>query len=237
MKVATLSNPVTSGWFQEQGLRLDASPYVSGALKVRKLLERLPETVKLASLTTGYNGGIFNGPMFRRVYLTDPEHSVPLLGTKDMMAADLTGLPRLRKADAHSAALSYLELKPGMTLISCSGYNAGRRAYVRPDMGGIWSSQDTLKVQPAPEKIKPDTSTPSCSAGSGRRSCAGRCTVRPSSTSSRTTSWGFRYRAWANGSSPRSMSWSSRARGCALVTRPNSSPRRRTSLTATGCPS
>ena len=155
MKVATLSNPVTSGWFQEQGLRLDASPYVSGALKVKKLLEQLPETVKLASLTTGYNGGIFNGPMFRRVYLTDPEHSVPFLGTKDMMAADLTGLPRLRKADAHSAALSYLELKPGMTLISCSGFNAGRRAYVRPDMGGIWSSQDTLKVQPAPEKIKP----------------------------------------------------------------------------------
>ncbi|WP_062204356.1 hypothetical protein [Streptomyces sp. NBRC 109706] len=154
MKIANLSNPVTSAWFQEQGLRLDASPYVSGALKVRKLLQRLPETVPLASLTTGHNGGIFNGPMFRRVYLTDPEHSVPFLGTKDMMAADLTGLPRLRKADAHSAALSYLQLKPGMTLISCSGFNAGRRAYVRPDMDGIWSSQDTLKVQPDPEQIK-----------------------------------------------------------------------------------
>jgi hypothetical protein len=154
VKIADLANPVTSAWFQEQGLRLDASPYVSGALTVKKLLEGLPETVPLASLTTGHNGGIFNGPMFRRVYLTDPEHSVPFLGTKDMMAADLTGLPRLRKADAHSAALSYLELEPGMTLISCSGFNAGRRAYVRPDMDGIWSSQDTLKVQPDPEKIK-----------------------------------------------------------------------------------
>ncbi|MFG2744054.1 restriction endonuclease subunit S [Streptomyces chartreusis] len=154
MKIAELSNPVTSAWFRDQGLRLDASPYVSGALKVKKLLERLPDTVPLASLTAGRNGGIFNGPMFRRVYLTDPEHSVPFLGTKDMMAADLTGLPRLRKADAESAALSYLKLKPGMTLISCSGFNAGRRAYVRPDMGGIWSSQDTLKVEPDPEKIK-----------------------------------------------------------------------------------
>ncbi|MFJ6572927.1 restriction endonuclease subunit S [Streptomyces sp. NPDC091292] len=154
MKIASLSNPVTSAWFRDQGLRLDASPYVSGALKVKKLLEGLPETVPLASLTTGHNGGIFNGPMFRRVYLTDPEHSVPFLGTKDMMAADLTGLPRLRKADAHSAALSYLELKAGMTLISCSGFNAGRRAYVRPDMDGIWSSQDTLKVQPDLKKIK-----------------------------------------------------------------------------------
>ncbi|KPI17658.1 hypothetical protein OK074_1679 [Actinobacteria bacterium OK074] len=154
MKIAELSNPVTSAWFRDQGLRLDASPYVSGALKVKKLLERLPDTVPLARLTAGRNGGIFNGPMFRRVYLTDPEHSVPFLGTKDMMAADLTGLPRLRKADAESAALSYLRLKPGMTLISCSGFNAGRRAYVRPDMGGIWSSQDTLKVEPDPEKIK-----------------------------------------------------------------------------------
>jgi type I restriction enzyme S subunit len=154
VKIASLSNPVTSAWFREQGLRLDASPYVSGALKVKKLLEQLPETVPLSSLTAGRNGGIFNGPMFRRVYLTDPEHSVPFLGTKDMMAADLTWLPRLRKTDAHAAALSYLELEPGMTLISCSGFNAGRRAYVRPDMDGIWSSQDTLKVQPDPEKIK-----------------------------------------------------------------------------------
>ncbi|WP_405863375.1 restriction endonuclease subunit S [Streptomyces sp. NBC_01515] len=155
MKIASLSNPVTSAWFREQGLRLDASPYVSGALKVKKLLELLPETVPLASVTAGHNGGIFNGPMFRRVYLTDPDHSVPFLGTRDMMAADLTGLPRLRKSDAQSAALSYLELKPGMSLISCSGFNAGRRAYTRSDMKGIWSSQHMIKVEPNPEKIKP----------------------------------------------------------------------------------
>ncbi|MFJ4095256.1 restriction endonuclease subunit S [Kitasatospora sp. NPDC089913] len=154
MKIADPSSPVMSSWFADQGLRLDASPYVSGSLKTKKLLERLPNTEPLVSLTHGHNGGIFNGPMFRRVYLTAPEHSVPFLGTKDMMAADLTGLPRLRKSDAESATLSYLRLKPGMTLISCSGFNAGRRAYVRPDMGDCWSSQDTLKVEPDPEKIK-----------------------------------------------------------------------------------
>lgn len=154
MKVASLSNPVMSDWLADQGLRLDASPYIAGSLEAKKMLERLPDTVPLASVTSGHNGGIFNGPMFRRVYLTDPEHSVPFLGTKDMMAADLTGLPRLRKSDATSPALSYLQVKPGMTLISCSGFNAGRRAYVRPDMGDCWSSQDTLKVEPDPEKIK-----------------------------------------------------------------------------------
>jgi len=123
VKIASLANPVMSDWFADQGLRLDAAPYIGGSLESKKLLERLQGTVPLASLTTGHNGGIFNGPIFRRVYLTDPEHSVPFLGTKDMMAADLTGLPRLRKSDAESASLSYLQLKPGMTLISCSGFN------------------------------------------------------------------------------------------------------------------
>ncbi|CDR06539.1 methylation-associated defense system restriction endonuclease subunit S MAD5 [Streptomyces iranensis] len=154
MKVASLSNPVMSDWLADQGLRLDASPYISGSLEAKKMLERLPNTVPLASLTTGHNGGIFSGPMFRRVYLTDPEHSVPFLGTKDMMTADLTGLPRLRKSDATSATLSYLQVKPGMTLISRSGFNAGRRAYARPDMGDCWASEDILKVEPDPEKIK-----------------------------------------------------------------------------------
>ncbi|MFH8595326.1 methylation-associated defense system restriction endonuclease subunit S MAD5 [Streptomyces rimosus] len=154
MKIAELSNPVKSDWFADQGLRLDASPYVAGSMKTKKLLEQLPRTEPLASLTAGYKGGIFSGPMFRRVFITDPEHSVPFLGTKDMMAADLTGLPRLRKSDAESATLSYLQLKPGMTLISRSGFNAGRRAYVRPDMGVCWASEDIVKVEPDPEKIK-----------------------------------------------------------------------------------
>ncbi|WP_344341038.1 methylation-associated defense system restriction endonuclease subunit S MAD5, partial [Streptomyces rhizosphaericus] len=113
-----------------------------------------PNTVRLDSVTAGHNGGIFNGPIFRRIYLSDPEHSVPFLGSKDMMTSDLTGLPRLRRSDAESGSLSYLRLAPGMTLISCSGFYAGRRSYVRPDMANIWSSQDVLKVDPDPEKIR-----------------------------------------------------------------------------------
>lgn len=155
MKIASLTSPVMSDWLTDQGLRLDASPYISGSLDAKKMLERLPNTVTLSSLTMGHDGGIFNGPIFRRVYLTDRDHSVPFLGTKDMMAADLTTLPRLRRSDAESPALSHLRLKPGTTLISCSGFNAGRRAFVRPDMGECWSSQDTLKVVPDPEQIQP----------------------------------------------------------------------------------
>lgn len=154
MKVVDLEDPVRADWFLSQGLRLDAATYLSGSLQTRRRLEALPNTVPLESLTSGHNGGLFNGPRFRRIYLTDPAHSVPFLGSKDMMTADLSRLPRLRKSDADSRGLSYLRLKPGMTLISCSGFYAGRRSYVRPDMDKIWSSEDVLKVEPDPDKIR-----------------------------------------------------------------------------------
>ncbi|ESQ03801.1 hypothetical protein B590_16224 [Streptomyces sp. PVA_94-07] len=154
MKVAEQGNPARRRWLDGQGLRLDAKPYLSGAFATRKLLERLPvEKVPLKEVTAGHADGIYNGPQFRRVYLTSPEHSVPFVGSKDMLVADFSTLPRLRKTDAESKQLSYLKLESGMTLISCSGFNAGRRSYVRPDMAGFWSSQDVLKVVPDADRI------------------------------------------------------------------------------------
>jgi type I restriction enzyme S subunit len=51
-----------------------------------------------------------------------------------------------------SDRLSYLQLRKGMTLISCSG-TIGRMTYARPDMDGIWSSQDVMKVVADESKI------------------------------------------------------------------------------------
>ncbi|NUQ97294.1 MAG: restriction endonuclease subunit S [Streptomyces sp.] len=156
MKVAEAGNPARRGWFDRQGLRLIAKPYLSGAFVTQRLLERLPvEKQALKDLTAGYAGGIFDGPQSRRVYLTDPEHSVPFVGSKDMLVADLGALPRLSRAEAESPSLHYMELKPGMTLISRSGFNAGRRSYTRPDMDGFWSSEHVMKVVPDQSKIQP----------------------------------------------------------------------------------
>ncbi|MFF7054200.1 restriction endonuclease subunit S [Streptomyces griseorubiginosus] len=156
MKIAERSNPAMRSWLDRQGLKLVAKPYLSGAFATQQLLERLTvEKVPLKELTAGYGGGVNSGPLFRRVYVTAPEHSVPFVGSKDMLVADLSSLPRLKKADAESSSLHYLELQPGMTMISRSGFNAGRRAYVRPDMGGFWSSEDVIKVTPDQSKIKP----------------------------------------------------------------------------------
>jgi hypothetical protein len=149
MKLADLRNPVRFNWLEDQGFRLLASPYLSGAYEARKFLEQLPVlTTPLDKLTTGHEGGIYNGPQFRRNYVNDREYGVPFLGSTDIMMADFTNIPLLQARDAHSGKLAYLEVKPGMTLISCSG-TVGRTCYVRPDMAGFWSSQDVLKVVPS----------------------------------------------------------------------------------------
>lgn len=145
---------VRSGWLEEGGRRLDCNPYMSGALEARDTLKQLRvRKDALSTLTKGYAGGIYNGPMFKRNYVDSPEHGVPFISSGTMLLADLTTLPLLRKKDAESSKLSYLRLQPGMTMISCSG-TIGRMSYVRPDMEGVWSSQDVLKVVANPDVIQ-----------------------------------------------------------------------------------
>src|SRR5690348_2770399 len=107
MKLANIHNPVRSGWFAEQGFRLDANPYLSGAYEAGKLLQRLPGTLPLHELTIGHDGGIFNGPKFSRLYTNDPEYGVPFLGSTDMLEADFTNLPLLHQKTARQ--FPYLE--------------------------------------------------------------------------------------------------------------------------------
>lgn len=146
---------VRSGWLDEGGRRLDCNPYMSGALEARDTLKQLKvRKDALSTLTAGYAGGIYNGPMFKRNYVESVEHGVPFISSGSMSLADLSTLPRLRRVDAESGRLSYLKLRPGMIMISCSG-TIGRMTYVRPDMESVWSSQDVLKVVPNPESIPP----------------------------------------------------------------------------------
>ena len=157
MTAATFKNfrVVRSNWLEEGGRRLDCNPYMSGALEARDTLRALSvRKDHLSSLTDGYRGGIYNGPMFRRNYVESVDHGVPFLSSGTMMLADLSTLPLLRRKDAESSKLSYLRLTPGTTLISCSG-TIGRMSYVRSDMEGVWSSQDVLKVVPAASRISP----------------------------------------------------------------------------------
>lgn len=144
MKVKT----IPSAWMRLDGRRLDCGPYLSGALEAKIRLEGMAcRKDRLANLTVGHEGGIYNGPHFSRTFVDDPAYGVPFLGTSSMLRADLSDLPLLRKRDALSPKLAYLRIEPGMTLISCSG-TIGRMVYVRPDMTGMWASQHIMKVVP-----------------------------------------------------------------------------------------
>ncbi|NMV38614.1 methylation-associated defense system restriction endonuclease subunit S MAD5 [Ralstonia insidiosa] len=144
---------VRSGWLGEGGRRLDCNPYMSGALEARDTLKQLKvRKDALATLTKGHAGGIYNGPVFARIWVDDPRYGVPFLSNSDMLNADLANLPLLQRRYAESKKLAHLELSPGTTLITCSG-TIGRMTYVRPDMAGMWSSQHIMKVVPDPERV------------------------------------------------------------------------------------
>src|SRR3954469_9262033 len=146
---------IPSVWMWRDGRRLDCGPYMSGALEAKiRLAEMSCPKERLASLTEGHAGGIYNGPQFARNFVDSPKYGVPFLGTSSMLRADLSDLPLLRKRDAYSPKLNYLRVRAGMTLISCSG-TIGRMVYARPDMDGIWSNQDILKIVPDASKVPP----------------------------------------------------------------------------------
>lgn len=140
MKTAT----IRSAWLSKGGYRLDCSPYLGGAIETEILLEELSVRKDLLGVVTK---AIFNGPKFSRIYVDDPAHGVRFMGGSELQQADLSDLPLLSRTQAEGKQLRHLEIKKGMTLITCSG-TIGKMAYARPEMEGIWTSQHIMKVVP-----------------------------------------------------------------------------------------
>ncbi|MXZ74167.1 MAG: restriction endonuclease subunit S [Gemmatimonadetes bacterium] len=140
---------VPSTWLESNGRRLDCGPYLSGAIEARKILEQhVAEPLK--DLTTGYNGGIFNGPWFSRIYVDDVDNGVPFLGSTDILEADLSYVPLLSRNQIKGNP--DLVIDEGWTLITCSG-TIGRMAFTRSDMKGMAGSQHFMRVVPDCERI------------------------------------------------------------------------------------
>jgi len=142
---------IPSTWLENNGRRLDCGPYMSGAVEAKELLKKHPNEL-LKNLTTGHNGGIFNGPRFPRIYVDDPAKGIPFLGSTDILDADLSFVSLLSKKQVEGNPA--LVLDEGWTLMTCSG-TIGRMAYARSDMKGMSGSQHFMRVVPDSEKIKP----------------------------------------------------------------------------------
>jgi hypothetical protein len=142
MKLADLRNPVRFNWLADQGFRLDASPYLSGAYEARKLLERLPGTQPLRKLVRVPNGIFHSGRSARR-WVTDPDHGVPFFSSTDILEADSSFLPLIAGSAVKDNPRLLVERY--WTLITRSG-TIGRMTYTRPDMDGFACSEDVLRV-------------------------------------------------------------------------------------------
>lgn len=60
---------IPSCWMRRDGRRLDCGPYMSGALEAKIRLEELAcRKDRLADVTAGHDGGIYNGPHFSRTF-------------------------------------------------------------------------------------------------------------------------------------------------------------------------
>jgi type I restriction enzyme, S subunit len=153
MKTTRLDLPVMASWMESNGRRLDCNPYLSGGFEARVLLERLKaEKQPLLSLTQNGMAGIFHAGREKRSYVDNPEYGVPFLGSTDILAADLSGLPFLSKKQVQKNP--HFTVKEEWTLITRSG-TVGRMAFVRPDMAGMACSEHVLQVAPDRTKIPP----------------------------------------------------------------------------------
>jgi hypothetical protein len=151
MKLANLRNPVRFGWLTDQGFRLDASPYLSGAYEARKLLERLPGTRPLRELVRAENG-IFHAGRSARRWVNDPEYGVPFFSSTDILEGDLSNLPLIAKSAVDGNPRLLIERD--WTLITRSG-TIGRMAYARPNMDGFACSEHVLRVVADSDRVRP----------------------------------------------------------------------------------
>lgn len=154
MKVSTLENPITSRWLEINDLRLDGSPYLTGAIEARAILDKLPAGClkPLQSVTKNGMAGIYHAGREGRQYVDSSEHGVRFMGSTDILAADLTNLPYLSKVQVQRNPL--FTVHEQWTLITRSG-TVGRMAFCRPDMDGLACSEHVLRVIADADKILP----------------------------------------------------------------------------------
>jgi type I restriction enzyme, S subunit len=145
--------PVTSSWFSEGGIRLDARPYLSGGYAAKALLAKL-KAPKVALMSLTKEGrGIFIAPYFKRIYVDDPQYGIPLLGNTEILMSDLNMAPLLARKVVQQYG-DALKLKKGWTLITCFG-TIGKMAFCRREMADCAGSTNFLRIVPDEEKILP----------------------------------------------------------------------------------
>ncbi|QDU76844.1 hypothetical protein Pan97_39010 [Bremerella volcania] len=146
MKLMNSRHPVKASWIREMAYRLDARPFISGALEARKTLEGLgAKKDQLITLTRDGMKGIYHAGREGRTWVDDPNHGVPFLSSTDILNADLSTLSLMAKRQVKKKP--QFVIHEGWTLITRSG-TIGRTVYARSEMDGMACSEHVMRVVP-----------------------------------------------------------------------------------------
>ena len=127
------------------GKRLTASYYLPEDLEAARLLDRSSCTRDpLHRLCKP--GGIFRGPIFRRIPAEDETHGRPYVKPSQLERVDV-GIDRYLSL-LHGELLDQLALHEGMILVTCSGKSLGKVLFARPDLNGLVASHDLIRIRP-----------------------------------------------------------------------------------------
>lgn len=144
---------VPSAWIDREGRRLDCGPYLSGAIEMKLLLEKLPvQKERLHELTLQGKEGIFHAGRESRTWVEDADYGIPFLSSSEVLSDDLSRLPLILRKQV--AANPKFTLRQDWTLITRSG-TIGRMVYCRPNMDGFACSEHVLRVVPDASKALP----------------------------------------------------------------------------------
>lgn len=139
--------PATSQWFDEQGIRLDASYHLSEARQAKFSIDKSPLGTKTLSEVTER---IFLGGRFRRVYVSDSERGYPYLTASDMTKAEPFSATYLSKT--YTKNQEKLMIRKGWILLSCSG-SIGRTVFTNELFEGQIGTHDLIRIVPDHEAL------------------------------------------------------------------------------------
>jgi len=143
---------VSSADVSRPGRRLTASYFLPrDVAAARALDESTLGRDRLADLCE--QGGIYKGPIFKRVMALDEGHGRPYVMPSQLERLEVGVRRYLSKA--HGELLSELEIRHPTILITRSGKSLGKVLFVRPDLDGLVASDDLIRVVADPEKVHP----------------------------------------------------------------------------------
>lgn len=122
--------------------RLDAPIYMTEGVLARKLVLQSPYPM----LTIGdVSKRVWHAGRWRRVYVTNPQHGITLLGSSAILKADVSNEKLV--STKYTDDIEDKILKAGWTLISCSG-TIGNCAFANAKHAEKLASQDVIRLWP-----------------------------------------------------------------------------------------